>query len=126
MTLWTPRLTSDACGDTLPNTWSDVAVKRHCRMLVLFLLAGVFGGSAVPPVDQPETAFDGSDAPVNLAPPAQARLRFVRPVSDPLVMPGLRFSCAGCVVGSPVIGAAAIPRQRHPHSLQDLLCTLLI
>jgi len=95
-------------------------------MLVLFLLAGVFGASVVPPVDLPETAFNESDAPVNLAPPAQAPLRFVRPVSDPFVMPGLRFYCAGCVVGSPVIGAAAIPSQRHPHSLQDILCTLLI
>ena len=126
MTLWTPRLTSDACGGTLPNTWSDVAVKRHCRMLALFLLAGVFAGSAVPPVDLPETAFNESDAPVNLAPPAQAPLRFVRPVTDPLVMPGLRFYCADCVVSSRRLGAAAISRQRHPHSLQDLLCTLLV
>jgi len=94
-------------------------------MLVLFLLAGVFGGSAIPPVDLPETAFDESDAPVNLAPPSQATLRYLSPVSDPLVVPGLRFYCAGCVVSSPVLAAPALPRERHPHSLQDLLCTLL-
>jgi hypothetical protein len=122
----TPRLTSDVCGGTLPSTWGDVAVQRHFRMLVLFLVAGVFGGSAVPQVDLPETTFNESDAPVNLAPPSQAPLRFVRPVSDPLMMPGLRFYCAGCVVSSRVLGAAAMPRQRHPHSLQDLLCTFLI
>src|ERR1700730_6846535 len=104
-------------------TWP---VQRHCRILVLFLMAGVFGGSAVPPVDLPETTFNESDAPVNLALPSQAPLRFVRPVNVPLVMPRLRFYCAGCVVSIPVIGVAAIPRQRHPHSLQDLLCTFLI
>jgi hypothetical protein len=104
----------------------DVAVKRRRRMLVLFLLAGVFGGSAIPPVDLPETGFNESDAPVNLAPPSQVTVRFVRPVSEPLVMPGLRFYCAGCDLSGRVLGAAAMPRQRHPHSLQDLLCTFLI
>src|ERR1700693_3009911 len=105
----------------------NVTVKRRRRMLVLFLLAGVFGGSAVPPVDLPETTFNESDSPVNLATPSQATVRFVRPVSDPLVMPGLRFYCAGCDLRSRVPGAVATPRQRHPHySLQDLLCTFLI
>src|ERR1700674_1797325 len=109
------------------SSWGDVAVRRHRRLLVLLLLAGVFGGSALLPVDLPETAFDESDAPVNLAPPSQTPLRFVRPVSDPLVLPGLRFYCAGCVVSSRVPGAVAMPTHRGPHySLQDLLCTFLI
>jgi len=111
---------------TLPSTWGDVAVQRRRRMLVLFLLAGVFGGSAIPPVDLPETTFNESDAPVNLAPPSQATVTFVRPVSDPLVMPGLRFYCAGCDLSSRVPGAVAMEGQRHPHSLHDLLCTFLI
>ena len=101
-------------------------MERGCRILILFLLAGVFGRSAVLPVDLPEAAFNESDAPVNFVPPSQASLRFVRPVSDPLLMPGLRFYCAGCVVSSRVLGAAAMPRQRHPRSLQDLLCMFLI
>ena len=103
-----------------------MAVQRHRRILVLFLLAGVFRGSAVPALDLPETTFDESDAPVNLAPPSQADLRVVNPVSDPLVMPGLPFYCAGCIVSGPVFAAPAMPRERHPHSLQDLLCTFLI
>ena len=107
-------------------TWGGVAVKRLRRMLVLFLLVGVFAGSAVPPVDLPETTFNESDAPVNLAPPSQATVRFVRPVSDALLMPGFRFVCAECDFSSRVLGAAAMPRQRHPHFLQDLLCTFLI
>lgn len=124
--LRTRRLTCDVCGSNFAAL-GVMAVRRYRRLLVLFLLAGVFGGSAVLPVDLPETAFDESDAPVNLAPPSQALLRFVPPVSNPLVMPGLRFYCAVCVVGSPVLGAAAMPTHRHPHySLQELLCTFLI
>ena len=94
-------------------------------MLVLFLLAGVFAGSAIPPVDLPETAFDESDAPVNLVLPSQATVRFVRPVRYPLVMPVLLFYGAGYDLSSRLLGVAAMPRQRHPHFLQDLLCTFL-
>jgi hypothetical protein len=113
------------------RTWGGVDVKRCYQILVLFLLAGVFAGSAIPLVDLPETAFDESDAPVNLAPPSQAAVRFVRPisvhsVSDVPVMPGLRLHCAECVVSSRVLATASTPRHRDPHSLQDLLCTFLI
>ena len=95
-------------------------------MLVLVLLAGVFGGCAVPPVDLPETSYNESDAPINLASPAQAALSSVRLVSGPLLMPGLRFYRAGTVVSRLVLGTAAVPRHRHLHSLQALLCTFLI
>jgi hypothetical protein len=95
-------------------------------MLALVLLAGVFGGCAVPPVDLPDTNFDETDAPVNLAPPSQATVRFLRPVSDPLEVPGLRFYCAGCNLSRRALEAADTSRQRHPHSLQDLICTFLI
>jgi hypothetical protein len=101
-------------------------MRRHHRLLVLLLLAGVFGGFAVLPADLPETAFDESDAPVSLA-PSLTLFSFVRPVIDPIVMPGLRFSCPRCVVSSRVIKVAAMPPERHSHySLQDLLCTFLI
>jgi len=101
-------------------------VKRHFRILVLFLLTGILGGFAVPPVDLPETSYDESDSPVNLAPPSQATLSSLRSVRDPLLMPGLQFYRVECVVISRVLGAAAMPRQRHPHFLQNLLCTFLI
>ena len=93
---------------------------------MLFLVTGVLGGFAVPSVDLPETNYNESDAPINLALPSQATLSSMRPVSDPLLMPGLRFYCAGCVVNTRLLGAAAMPGQRHPHSLQDFLCTFLI
>jgi hypothetical protein len=98
---------------------------RH-RILILVLLAGVFGGCAVPPVDAPETNFDESDAPVNLAPPSQDTVRFVRPVTDPLVIPGLRFYRAECNLRGQTLEGAAMSGHRHPHALQDLSCALLI
>ena len=95
-------------------------MKLRCRILVLFLLAGVFGGTAVRPVDLPETAFDESDAPVNLSLPcAQAVFIFVRPVSGPL-------ASSSFIVARPVLRVAAMPRSRHPQSLQKLLSTFLI
>ena len=94
-------------------------MKRYCRILVLFLLAGVFGGSAVLPVDLPETAFNESDVPVNLVLPSQTPLRFVRPADDPVAI-------LGCVVSNQVLSAAPLPRPRHQHSLQQLLSTFLI
>jgi hypothetical protein len=96
-----------------------VAVKRHCRILALFLLAGVFGGSAVLPMDLPETAFNESDTPVNLVLPSQTPLRFVRPVNDPSVI-------SWCVVSGHVLEVASLPRLRHQLSLQKLLSTFLI
>lgn len=94
-------------------------MKRCCRILVLFLLAGVFGGSAVLPVDLPETAFNESDTPVNLVLPSQTPLQLVRPVSNPVAI-------SECVVSNQVLEVAFLPRPRHQHSLQELLSTYLI
>jgi len=106
-------------------------VKRCYEILVLFLLAGVLAGSVIPRVDSPETAFDESDAPVSLAPPTQAAVRFIRPISvrsfnSRPAMPGLHSCCVERAVSSRVLAAASLRRQRHPQSLQDLLCTFLI
>jgi hypothetical protein len=119
------RLTSDVCESTFVALGVK-PVKRRRRMLVLFVLAGVFGGSVVPPLDLPETSFNESDAPVNLATPSQATVTFVRPLSEPLFMRTSWFYCAGCDTSSRTPEAAAGARQRHPHSFQDLLCTFLI
>jgi hypothetical protein len=124
--LTTRRLTSDVCESNFAVPWGWVAVKRHCRSLVLFLMTGVLGGFAVPPVDLPETSYDESDVPINLAPPSQATFSSVRPVGDPLLMPGLPSCRAGCLASSLLLAVTAVPRQLHPHSLQDLLCTFLI
>ena len=75
----------------------NVGVKRHYRTLILFLLVGVFGRSAVPPVDLPETTFNEMDSPVNLAPPSQAAPKFGRPVgAAPVEDPPLKAALAFC------------------------------
>ena len=95
-------------------------MKLRCRILALFLLAGVFSGSALRPVDLPETAFDESDAPVNLyLPPSQALAIFVRPAGGPLAV-------SSFIVTSTRLRVAAMPRPRHPQSLQKLLSAFLI
>jgi hypothetical protein len=101
-------------------------VKRHFRILVLFLLTGVLGGFAVPRVDRPGTSYDESDSPTNLAPPSQAGLSSVRSVVARILVSGLRFCRVGCFVSGRVRRSAAMPRQRYPHFLQNLLCTFLI
>jgi len=118
-------LTSDLHGSSF-SPLGVVAVKQHRRMLILFLLAGVLGGSAIPPLDLPETTFDESDAPVNLAPPSQITLQLVSPVIDPLRMRGLPFHCAECVVSAPALAVPAMRRDRLPRTLQDFLCTFLM
>jgi hypothetical protein len=102
----------------LPHSWGAMALKRFYWIFVFCLLVGVFGGSAVTPVDQPETAFNESDAPVNLALPSRAPLRFFRPVSDSIVIP--------LDVVSIRVLPSVIPKPYHTHPLQELLSTFLI
>jgi hypothetical protein len=96
-------------------------------MLVFFLLGASVFASAVLRADLPETAFNETDAPVNLAPPIRPRMEVI-PVAVNLIVasPTLPLYCASCVVTSLVLEQAAMPRHRHPHSLQDLLCTFMI
>jgi len=105
--------------------WGDV--KRLRAILVLFLLGAAICAIALPRADQPETAFNEADAPVNLAPPVRATIRVTPPTVSPMVvLPTLRFRSAVGIDSSLSLESAAMPRQRHQHSLQDLLCTLLI
>src|SRR5664279_854306 len=101
-------------------------MQRRYRILILLLMAGVFLRYATRPVDLPDTSFDMSHAPVNLATLRLARFRIGRSANDALLMPDLCSQGAACVVKDLVLGATAIPRQRHSHSLQKLLCVFLI
>jgi len=103
------------------------AVKRLRWISVLFLLVAAVFVSVVPRADAPETTFNEADAPVNLAPPARLGSLVVLPSVDPVVvMPAVSPFCPACAVSSVVIDRPPAPRQRHGHSLQSLLCTLLI
>ena len=102
-------------------------VKRVRAIVVLFLLGAAVCAFALPRVDLPETAFNEADAPVNLTPPARPGIRVGPPAVDPiLVLPTLQFHSAVGIDSSLLLESAAVPRQRHQHSLQALLCTLLI
>ena len=102
-------------------------MRRLRSILALFLLGTAACVFALPRVDLPETAFNEADAPVNLAPPVRPGIRVIRPAVDPIaVLPTLPSHYATCVVRGMVLESAAVPRQRHQHSFQDLLCTFLI
>jgi len=97
-------------------------VKCWRLIFVLFLVGAAIGVSTVPLEDLPETSFNEVDAPVNLAPPVQPRLKFIPPACDSEVISGL----SACAVSSGVLEQATVTSGRYPHSLQDLLCTFLI
>jgi hypothetical protein len=102
-------------------------VTRLRAILALFLLGGAVCAFALPRVDLPETVFNETDAPTNLASPVRLDIRVGTPAVGPVdILPTLPFHYALGIVSSLVLVPAAAARQRHQHSLQDLLCTLLI
>ena len=103
-----------------------LALRRLRWISVLLAIAAVLV-SAVPRVDSPDTAFNEADAPVNLAPTARPNIQLVPPVVDPIaILPATPLHSAGRVVSRLVLELAAMPSQRHGHSLQEVLCTFLI
>jgi hypothetical protein len=102
-------------------------LKRLLWVTVFFLLGTAVFVSAVPRMDSPETSFNESDAPVNLAPAARPNVRLVPPSVDPLtILPALPLNVARQAIHSLPIESAAVSRLGHKHSLQDILCTFLI
>ena len=118
-------LTRDMGGTIFIHSWGGML--RILRSILALLLLGtascVF---ALPRVDLPETAFNEADAPVNVAPPVRSGIRVIQPAVDPIAVLPTLASVSATHVGSLVVALAAVPTQRHPHSLQDLLCTFLI
>jgi hypothetical protein len=97
------------------------------RWLLVFWLAGAtICVSIVPRVDLPETTFNETDAPVNLASPVRPRVEVTRPAVAATVLRTLPFHRATRVVSSLLFDPAATPNRSHQHSSQDLLCTFLI
>ncbi len=106
--------------------WGSVVGRLRWVSVVLLVLAAVLV-STVPRVDSPETAFNESDAPVNLAPSARPNIRLVPPAVDPIaISPASPLHGAGRVVTRLVLELAAMPSQHHGHSLQEVLCIFLI
>jgi hypothetical protein len=94
--------------------------------MVLVLLGTVLYVFAVPPVDNPETAFNEADAPVSLALPTSLWVRVVLPAADSITLPKLPLSWTVAEVSVYEEGFHPAPKQLSQHSLQKLLCTFLI
>ena len=94
---------------------------------VLLLLGAVSCASAIPQTDLPETSYNEVDTPVNQAPPVVSGLRIVRPTVVPIIMS--KQACEtlrGISAQSQEDAGACTAVHITSHSLQHLLCTLLI
>jgi hypothetical protein len=75
----------------------------------------------------PETPFNEADAPVNLAPPVFPRIQIISAAVNPIaILPALPNHGLVSFVSATVLEPVVTPKQRHPRSFQDLLCTFLI
>jgi hypothetical protein len=102
-------------------------VRRGIWTFVLVLAGAVVCVSAIPQTDLPETSYNEVDTPVNQAPPIVQGMRFVRPIVAPVILPRQVCEALRGVGGQAHAHRAdCTPVQRDLHSLQDLLCTLLI
>jgi hypothetical protein len=94
---------------------------------IVLLMGAVICVSAVPQPDLPETSYNEVDTPVNQAPPVVPGIKLVRPVVAQSILPRqvLRAWSRLDVQTHDRDSSDALLRP-GPHSLQDLLCTLLI
>ncbi|MGA6984694.1 MAG: hypothetical protein WBZ01_01460 [Terriglobales bacterium] len=102
-------------------------MRRGVLTFVLLLMGAVVCVFAIPQTDRPETSYNEVDTPVNQAPPVVQGIRFIRPIVAPVILP--RHVCEalrGVAAQARAHRADCTPVRRDLHSLQDLLCTLLI
>ena len=94
---------------------------------VLLLLTAVVCASAIPKADLPETSYNEVDTPVNQSPPLVLGIRFARPARVAITIPRKEVQ-ARSETRAPVEERtlATVAVRHHSHSLQELLCTLLI
>ena len=102
-------------------------VRRGIWTFILFLLTAVVCVSAIPQTDLPETSYNESDTPVNQSTPVVLGIRFVRPARTLIVLPkrALQEEWNFRVPANDGL-SASISVRLDSHSLQNLLCTLLI
>jgi hypothetical protein len=97
------------------------------RWILVFLLLGtVVCAFTVPPIDNPETAFNEADAPVSLALPTSLWARVVLPAADSITLPKLPLKWAVAELTLSEERSLLAPKQPSQDSLQKLLCTFLI
>jgi hypothetical protein len=79
--------------------------------------------SIIPRVDSPETAYNETNAPVNLTTPPVARTNVIVPAGHFVAIP--REQRVSWEPGTTVHGVSLRPVKRVSHSLLDLHCSLL-
>jgi len=100
-------------------------VARLRGALILFLLSTTVCVSVVAPIDDPESAFNETDFPINLTRPVPPGTKFVAPADDPAIQQRPLF-WVGQGIGNSVLELAPVSKRRDSHRLQNLLCTFLI
>jgi hypothetical protein len=97
---------------------------RSTRTFLLVLVTAVVFASVMPVADDPETAFNEIDTPVNQTRAVSPRIIFALPARLPIFPLG-SFSTAGKAIRTSV-ESISLPTHRHSNPLRELLCTLLI
>ena len=101
-----------------------LVVKRSGWVFVLALVTAVVFMSVVPLADQPETAFNEIDTPINETTPVSLWTRFAPPLQVPIVLPRLfRWTSEG---KRTLIDPPSFAMHSHLSPLPELLCTFLI
>lgn len=120
------RLTLLAHEGYCDPTLGPTTVNRTHWIIGLLLMATVVWASTVPRLDDPETAFNESDAVITLAPPASVGVNSLPSASDPMIVANLSQGLLRWVVNDGARSLARAPSHRPPDSFQKLLCTFLI
>ena len=97
---------------------------RSGRTFLLILVTTVFFASVVPVADDPETAFNESDIPVNQTSAVAPRITFALPARVPIFPLGSPSRAGNAIRTS--VESISLPTHRHSNPLRELLCTLLI
>jgi hypothetical protein len=105
-------------------TWGALVVKGIGWAFVLSLVTAVVFISVVPVADQPETAFNEIDTPVNQTTPVTLSVRFARPHEISIILPR-SFSPTSEMIRTS-IESISLAMHWHLSPLRELLCTLLI
>ena len=100
-------------------------VKRSGWTFVLLLVTAVALTSVVPVADQPETAFNEIDTPVNQATRVAPSVRFAPPHELRIILPR-SFIRTSEVIRTPIESISLAMHWHLSTPLRELLCTFLI
>jgi hypothetical protein len=104
--------------------WGVLVLKRSEWKFLLLLVIAVICTSVVPRADNPETAFNEIDTPVNQTTPVAPWMKFAPPPRAPIVLLGSFGRTGGRIRTS--VESTSLPTHWHLNPLRELLCTFLV